>query len=536
MTRPWSRRRLAKHFHCRAAGLRAAKRRSRAVDGVDLHDRARRDARARRRVGLRQVDDRPPAAAADRAERGRGAVRRRWTSRRSRSAEMRRMRSGACRSSSRTLTARSIRADGRRAVDGGVRDPCGRRSRAERWRRACRDARPGAPAALGDAALPARVLRRPAPAHRHRPRARAAADPSSSATRPSRRSTSRCRRRSSTCCRSCSASCTHLPVHLAQPRGRAAHLRPDRRDVSRPHRRGRRGRRVLRAPVASLHAAPCWPRSRRRIPMRRSASRCLPKTHSAPVRSGRAAVSRRAVPSSRSVAAALTRCCFPSPTAAPSPAIGPRTAAFPMPEPRHHAKNPDRRMHAGDLVVQPAAVGVRELPHPARGRDLRAAWAEPGDRRSAVGVRRARRRRGGCGDLGPLGERRAAVGRRLAQAFRRDHRWIRATIERVDAVYFSLHGAMGADGELDPEGWLLQETRAIAGNKPIVDLARPARHPHRPDAAAGRRRCDLLDLSACRFRRYRAARGRAPAAADRPEPRSRRSRASSSRRWCAATS
>lgn len=39
----------------------------------------------------------------------------------------------------------------------------------------------------------------------------------------------------------------------------------------------------------------------------------------------------------------------------------------------------------------------------------------------------------------------------------------------VDAVYFSLHGAMGADGELDPEGWLLQETRRVVGEDiPIV--------------------------------------------------------------------
>ncbi len=39
----------------------------------------------------------------------------------------------------------------------------------------------------------------------------------------------------------------------------------------------------------------------------------------------------------------------------------------------------------------------------------------------------------------------------------------------IDAVYFSLHGAMGADGELDPEGWLLQETRKIVGEDvPIV--------------------------------------------------------------------
>lgn len=39
----------------------------------------------------------------------------------------------------------------------------------------------------------------------------------------------------------------------------------------------------------------------------------------------------------------------------------------------------------------------------------------------------------------------------------------------VDAVLFSLHGAMGAVGELDPEGWLLQETRRLVGlNVPIV--------------------------------------------------------------------
>lgn len=39
----------------------------------------------------------------------------------------------------------------------------------------------------------------------------------------------------------------------------------------------------------------------------------------------------------------------------------------------------------------------------------------------------------------------------------------------IDGVYFSMHGAMGADGELDPEGYLLAETRRIIGDKvPIV--------------------------------------------------------------------
>ena len=38
----------------------------------------------------------------------------------------------------------------------------------------------------------------------------------------------------------------------------------------------------------------------------------------------------------------------------------------------------------------------------------------------------------------------------------------------IDGVYFSLHGAMGADGELDPEGHLLEQARAIVG--PLVPI------------------------------------------------------------------
>ncbi len=39
----------------------------------------------------------------------------------------------------------------------------------------------------------------------------------------------------------------------------------------------------------------------------------------------------------------------------------------------------------------------------------------------------------------------------------------------VDAVYFCMHGAMCSEDEIDPEGWLLQETRRILGEKiPIV--------------------------------------------------------------------
>lgn len=45
---------------------------------------------------------------------------------------------------------------------------------------------------------------------------------------------------------------------------------------------------------------------------------------------------------------------------------------------------------------------------------------------------------------------------------------VRAAPE-VDGVYFCMHGAMASETELDPEGWLLAETRKIVGDKvPIV--------------------------------------------------------------------
>lgn len=46
---------------------------------------------------------------------------------------------------------------------------------------------------------------------------------------------------------------------------------------------------------------------------------------------------------------------------------------------------------------------------------------------------------------------------------------VRANASGIDGVYFSLHGAMGADGELDPEGYLLESVRGIVGPEiPIV--------------------------------------------------------------------
>src|SRR5574341_942470 len=48
-------------------------------------------------------------------------------------------------------------------------------------------------------------------------------------------------------------------------------------------------------------------------------------------------------------------------------------------------------------------------------------------------------------------------------------RAIRERAQDADALYFSLHGAMGAEHELDPEGYLLEEARRILGpERPIV--------------------------------------------------------------------
>jgi microcystin degradation protein MlrC len=44
-----------------------------------------------------------------------------------------------------------------------------------------------------------------------------------------------------------------------------------------------------------------------------------------------------------------------------------------------------------------------------------------------------------------------------------------AKLDRIDGIYVSLHGAMSADGELDPEGYLLEKLRQRAGpDMPIV--------------------------------------------------------------------
>ena len=150
-------------------------------------------------------------------------------------------------------------------------------------------ARQGRAARRRGEALPARVLRRPAPAHRHRARARGRAAASSCATSRSARSTSRSRRRSSTCSQDLQdAEQPDLPVHLARPQDRAAHLRPRRRDVPRPDRRARgRRRRSTATPKhpytqALLSAVPrIDPRARRGSA---SSSRATCRARSSPPR------------------------------------------------------------------------------------------------------------------------------------------------------------------------------------------------------------------------------------------------------------
>ena len=117
----------------------------------------------------------------------------------------------------------------------------------------CDIARPRRPAGGGARPLSARILRRPAAAHRHRPRAGAGAgadrlrragvgagpvDPGADpepAGRPQARPG------------------PELPVHLARSVGGALLRRPRAGDVSRPHRRERRPCRAVAGPAPPLH-------------------------------------------------------------------------------------------------------------------------------------------------------------------------------------------------------------------------------------------------------------------------------------------
>ena len=153
----------ASHASAAARGRAAGPRR-------ELHARARRDAGAGRRVGLRQVDREPPGAAADRADRRPRPLRG------TRRAGARRRRIAGFSPQGAAGVSGSLRL-AQPAHDGGP-DP-GRAAGAAHpaavraaGRARGRAARPGRPRVGGGTALSARILRRPAPARRDRARAR----------------------------------------------------------------------------------------------------------------------------------------------------------------------------------------------------------------------------------------------------------------------------------------------------------------------------------------------------------------------------
>ena len=227
-----------------------------------VRDPSRRDARARRRVGVGQDDDgaRPPAA--DRAVRGQGHVRRDRRRDGDRIASCGGCGSG-CRSCSRTRTRRSTRgspsarrsprcsastgsaaggASGRTSCcrcsvtsGSGPRSPAGTRT-------SCPAASAsGSGIARALAVGPELLVARRARLGPRRLGAGADHQPARGPPGPAR---------------------PRLPVRRARPRGRPPHGGPDRGDVPRRDRRGGPGRRRVRPPAPSLHARPSSRRSR----------------------------------------------------------------------------------------------------------------------------------------------------------------------------------------------------------------------------------------------------------------------------------
>ena len=161
---------VTKHFVVRRSLLGAPTAVVRAVDGVSLSVAAGETLALVGEFGLRQVDGRPARAAPDRADRGRGPLRRAATSRSllgRRAAPRPRRRAAHLPGPLRLAQpAHDGRRDAGRAAAAAHRPVAGEPPRARR-----RSAAHRRPEGRARPALSARVLGRPAPAHRHRPRA-----------------------------------------------------------------------------------------------------------------------------------------------------------------------------------------------------------------------------------------------------------------------------------------------------------------------------------------------------------------------------
>ncbi len=137
--------------------------------------------------------------------------------------------------------------------------------------------------------VPARVLRRSTPAHRHRPRAVARTE----AAHPRRTGVGARRQhpggRASPARGAARRARPHLPVHRPRPVSRAAHLEPHRSDVSRQDRRARPSRGACSSTRRTRTPRRCCRRRRSPTPTWRSAGNgsCSPVTF--PVRATRRA-------------------------------------------------------------------------------------------------------------------------------------------------------------------------------------------------------------------------------------------------------
>ena len=165
------------------------------------------------------------------------------------------------------------------------------------------------PAALSRQPLPARVFRRPAPAHRHRARAGGQSE-----VHRLRRAGLGARRLDSGAGHQpargpAGAVRADLPVHRPRPLGRAAHLQPRRGDVRRQDHRDSPTATALRATRCTPTRRRCSRRSRSPIPMWRTAASASssPATFPHPSTRRRAAASTPAARSRSSAARSKSR-------------------------------------------------------------------------------------------------------------------------------------------------------------------------------------------------------------------------------------